>query len=60
MAGMLDQIQLAIPDGRPLWTQLALPAQQTPEKALCHQAEIGFATAIPKRLEPTRHGYKAN
>ncbi len=59
----------ALPDGRPLWPVLKLPANQSPAERLAELAEIGLAgryseitPAIRQRLQTelttiTRHGF---
>ncbi len=42
IAGVINQVEPAIPDGRPLWPQLDLPLRQSAEYTLSAQAQAGF------------------
>jgi len=49
---IVDQCKPALPDGRPIWPVLKLPAEQTPEQALTAQAETGLKTQYVDQITP--------
>jgi len=46
------QCEPALPDGRPIWPALQLPAGTTPERALAEQAEEGLGERYPTPQPP--------
>ncbi|MBK6326489.1 MAG: DNA polymerase III subunit alpha [Chloroflexi bacterium] len=55
---IISQCQPCLPDGRPLWPTLNLPAGQTVEEALREQAQAGLTARKPASASPhpsTRH-----
>ena len=43
VAEVVAKCEPALPDGRPIWPLLKLPADQTPDDALARQAQIGLS-----------------
>ena len=49
---ILTRCEPALPDGRPIWPVLALPANQSPDEALAAQARAGLSKRYPGETAP--------